>query len=357
MLMILLLSTEVGLKIRKSSHPLRGCSGWFPIAADRSRFCAKTLPGCSPLHLVLHFSMLFPPLSFGDSNAADPNAHNSPAGQSAFLRRVWIYPIKSLDALSLPWVSLTSGGSLKNDRRWAIVDDQGQWVNGKREPRIHQIRCQYPGGDRETLDSVHLEAPGQAAAVFSLENDRSGLAEWLSDYFGKSVHLIENLDQGFPDDTQSPGPTIVTEATLSCVSQWLELSLENVRQRFRANLELGFEPPPFEAPPSEPHPLEPAFWEDRLFGATGEVRSFSIGAVNFVGVNPCLRCVVPTRDPQTGTVYPQFVRQFTQYRRATLPAWVNPDRFENAYRLTVNTRIDPASVGHTLRIGDAVTIG
>lgn len=284
--------------------------------------------------------MLSPSLSIGAIGDSFP-------GKSPFLQGLWIYPIKSLDGLFLPSVSITSGGSLKNDRRWAIVDEQGQWVNGKREPRLHLIRCQYPGSDRETVDQVCLEAPGQGMAVFSLENDRSGLAQWFSDYLGQSVHLIENLDQGFPDDTLSPGPTIVTEATLSLVSQWLHLSLDNVRQRFRANLELGF----------EPNRMESAFWEDRLFGATGEERCFSIGAVHFVGVNPCARCVVPTRDPQTGAVYPQFVRQFTQYRRATLPPWVNLDRFENPYRLTVNTRIDPTSVGQTLTMGDSVTIG
>ena len=59
-----------------------------------------------------------------------------------------------------------------------------------------------------------------------------------------------------------------------------------MRMRFRANLEIG---------------EVPAFWEDRLYGESGTTVRFTVGAVCLEGTNPCQRCVVPTRDPLTGT--------------------------------------------------------
>ena len=52
-------------------------------------------------------------------------------------------------------------------------------------------------------------------------------------------------------------------------------------------------------------------WEDQLFGEEerSEVR-FRIGEVNFEGSNPCARCPVPPRDPQTGEIIPCFQKTF-----------------------------------------------
>src|SRR5205085_3132039 len=118
------------------------------------------------------------------------------------------------------------------------------------------------------------------------------------------------------------------------------LTLDQVRLRFRANLEIG--------------DVEP-FWEDRLFGAAGAVQPFRIGPVLLGGTNPCQRCVVPSRDPATGEIWPEFARQFAQQRAALLPAWSRRDRFDHFYRLTVNTRLIAETTEH-LRIGDAIKL-
>jgi hypothetical protein len=73
------------------------------------------------------------------------------------------------------------------------------------------------------------------------------------------------------------------------------------------------------------------------------------------GVNPCQRCVVPTRDPNTGEKYPHFQRIFTQQRQATLPSWTTRSRFNHYYRLSVNTRIQSSQAGKVISIGDKVT--
>ena len=121
-----------------------------------------------------------------------------------------------------------------------------------------------------------------------LDDDGQHLSDWLSNFFSLDVSIVENDETGFPDDLDAAGPTIVSTATLQTVAGWFpEMTLDEVRLRFRANIEVdGVEP----------------FWEDRLFGLGPDPRPFRIGTVLFGGTNPCQRCVVPTRQPLTGAV-------------------------------------------------------
>ena len=143
-----------------------------------------------------------------------------------------------------------------------------------------------------------------------------------------------------PDDTDSPGPTVISTAALAEVATWYPgLSEQDARRRFRANLEFG---------------RCPAFWEDRLFGDEGGSVAFTIGDVRARGINPCRRCIVPTRDPDSGEARDGFQRTFVARRRETLPSWARRSRFDFFYRLSVNTCVDASQAGKVLRTGDPV---
>ncbi len=253
------------------------------------------------------------------------------------LAQIWIYPIKSLPGVRVDQAQLLSGHALEFDRRWAIFDQAGKYVNGKRQARIHQLQAKFS----LIQPSVILQA-NHHSATFDLTAEQNQLAQWLSKFFGFPVELRSDQTLGFPDDPQASGPTLVSTASLEAVASWYpDLTLEDVRQRFRANLELSG---------------VPAFWEDQLFGLDQEERLFQIGDIQFVGVNPCNRCIVPTRSAQTGAVYPHFQQIFSQRRQETLPAWVVRERFNHFYKLTVNTRLSSTNTGQTLYVGDAVTL-
>jgi uncharacterized protein YcbX len=178
------------------------------------------------------------------------------------------------------------------------------------------------------------------------------LEDWMSERLGTPVRLQENPTAGFPDDTDAPGPTLIATATLEAVGAWFNLTLEETRTRFRANVEIGG---------------VPAFWEDAFYGGTcriGKGAALAPGAaaaaghdgVAFVMVNPCARCVVPSRDARTGEPMPGFQKRFAEQRRATLSAGVDPTPFNHFYRLAVNTRLAPGSCGGVIRVGDAVAV-
>lgn len=257
----------------------------------------------------------------------------------ARLARVMIFPIKSLDGVSVPQAKLLPSGALEFDRRWAIVDRAGTWVNGKRSPAVQTLRVEY---DLPT-ESVLLRRPGDVAARrFHWTAERAGLEECLSEHLGQAVQLVENATHGWPDDTEWPGPTVISQATLDTVAEWFGgLASESVAARFRANLMLG--------------DVE-AFWEDRLAAEKGWVVELQIGSARLWGANPCQRCVVPTRDPQSAEEWPGFQRTFAERRRAALPAWATASRFDHFYRLAINTCVPPGAGPQEMAVGDAVEI-
>jgi hypothetical protein len=142
------------------------------------------------------------------------------------------------------------------------------------------------------------------------------------------------------------------------------LTLDGVRQRFRTTLEIDSADTTANAASSQRAAKAasdnghlPAFWEDQLYGEDERsVVRFRIGDVNFEGSNPCARCPVPARDPQTAADLVGFQKRFTELRRETLPPWAPVARFDHFYRLAVNTRVAPTETGKRLRIGETLDL-
>lgn len=257
---------------------------------------------------------------------------------NARLAKIVAFPIKALEGVELQEARVLPVGSLEVDRRWAIVDAGGGFVNGKRYSAIHRIRAEY---DLSSYRVV-LSAPNAAPASFSLVDDATRIAAWLSDQLEMPCTLIESSQGGYPDDTAAPGPTVISTGTLSTLAAWFpEVGLEEFRRRFRANLEVG--------------EVEP-FWEDWLVGPGGREVPFQIGDLHLLGVNICQRCVVPSRDSRTGVAIHGFQKHFAEKRAASLPPWSEASRFDHFYRLAVNTRRANGLGPCSIRIGDAVTI-
>jgi hypothetical protein len=258
----------------------------------------------------------------------------------AHLGRIIVYPIKSLDGAVVEQAGITPGGILEHDRVYAMVDAAGKYVNGKREPRVHRLRCRFDGEFREVLFSEE----GSTRADRFVLAEPEPIGRWLSAFFGFPVALTREAKGGFPDDRAAPGPTVVGVASLQAVTAWFPaLTIEGVRRRFRTNLELA-------------GPGLPPFWEDRLFREAGELAPFQIGAVRLCGHNPCQRCAVPTRDPATGETTSGFQKEFMERRRQSLPAWANGARFNHFYRLAVNTSIPPSEAGKHVHEGDEIRV-
>lgn len=248
-----------------------------------------------------------------------------------------VYPVKSLPPTVLTSARVLPSGALQNDRRWAFVDDTGKFWNAKRTPKLHDIGCRYD----VPSSTLMFQDPESRSLTWAIGSETTAINSWFSEQMGGPARSIENTDVGFPDDLESPGPTVVSTATLETITSWFPgLTTDSVRLRLRANIEIGD---------------VPAFWEDRLYRTEGQMQPFRIGPLTFLGINPCQRCVVPSRDQSTGEAIPQFQKLFAEKRRETLPDWAPADRFNHFYRATVNTRLH-SGAGEFLTVGDTVEI-
>ncbi|QIR41702.1 MOSC domain-containing protein [Tolypothrix sp. PCC 7910] len=257
-----------------------------------------------------------------------------------YLAKILLYPIKSFDGVEVDKARVLSSGTLEFDREFAIFDERSNFVNGKRHAKIHSLRAKFAIANR----TLSLQIPGSnSEQVFHLDREKQAIEVTLSDFFGFPVKLQQNSIQGFPDDRERLGPTVISTATLTEVASWFPgVTVEQMRRRMRANLEIDG---------------VPAFWEDQLFSPQSDATvSFRIGNVSFVGVQPCQRCVVPTRNPDSGLADANFQKIFVTQRQATLPDWVAISRFNHFYKLSVNTIASVSSLETMLQIGNEVAI-
>lgn len=263
------------------------------------------------------------------------------------LSRISVHPIKALDPVDRETVGITAVGGLAGDRVYAMVDGDGDYVNGKRTARVHRIRADVDlEGNRVTLRAEGDGGVGEPPREFHLDGDRTALERWLSDHLGIEVELVAGqggtlTDRAVYGDGSKTGPTLISEATLREAASWFEgIDPDGMRRRLRPNLVVE---------------SVPAFWEERLFAGGG--RRVRIGDVTLAGVEVVPRCVVPTRDPHTGEEYEGFRETFIERRQATLPEWTDPSDLEgNLFSLMAALRIPEDQREGTLAVGDEVAI-
>lgn len=294
------------------------------------------------------------------------------------LDRITSYPVKSLDGVEVEAARVLSCGALEHDRRWRLVDAEGRVWNAKRSAVFAAVRAAFDLDARRIALSVDERAlaaralpaadlerlSGLARESFSLVPGQGGPCGWLAEALGGNVLLEERVEGGFSDDRESPGPTLVSTASLSEVARWFGLELGEVRRRFRMNLEIGG---------------CAAFWEDALASPARvpplpslldlpeglavdpyadlpppEPREFSIGEVRFKATNVCRRCVVPGRDSRSGAVTEHFRDAFEAWRRRGLRTDVDAAGWGGLYRLGVNTVVSVTGV--KIRMRDTVNV-
>ncbi|RDI69778.1 MOSC domain-containing protein [Halopelagius longus] len=251
------------------------------------------------------------------------------------IERISVYPVKGLDGRRLDAAEVLEGGTLERDREFALFDADGDVMNGKRTERVHDVDTTF---DTETGALTVRTADGEEDEFdLDAESGRERASEWFGEFFGEDLTLKRDRSLGFVD-RRGMGPSVISTATLREVASWFDgTTVEGMRRRLRANVEVSG---------------VPAFWEDRFVGP--DAPSFVAGDVRFDGVTPCGRCVVPQRDPDTGDRTPEFRERFVERRRETFPEWADEAAFDHFYTLMIITDVPEDYRGATVRVGDTV---
>jgi len=241
-----------------------------------------------------------------------------------------VFPIKGLEGVDVAEAEVLEGGTLVRDREFAVFDSDGEVVNGKRTPLVHR-----PGLRLEDGAPVVSFPDGEEVNV---ADERERAESLLSDFFDVDATVRRDGSLGYVD-RRGMGPSVVSTATLREFASWFDVTVESARRRLRANVEVSG---------------VPAFWEDRFVGE--DTPSFEAGGVRFDGVTPCGRCVVPSRDPDTGEEKEDFRRTFIENRRETFPEWADEDAFDYHYTLMLIARVPEEERGGKVRVGDEVRV-
>lgn len=255
------------------------------------------------------------------------------------ISKLRIYPVKSLGHIELEEAEVGIH-SLKNDRLFAMVDNFGRYVNGKRTNKVNQLQSEY---DLPNETIWLSDKNGGEPTAFELRVGNEQLDAYLSDFFDIPLHLVQSEQGELMDIPLQSSLTVVSKASLESLQKDIdEYSLENMRQRFRSNTELvGVD----------------AFWEENLFHKPGYGIRFKMGEVEMVGISPRARCNVPPQNPETGEMDRAFAKNMMKSRKETLSDTSNLADFGNSlYYLTVNVYLPRTEVGKNLRIGDKVEI-
>lgn len=243
------------------------------------------------------------------------------------VKEIWIYPIKSMDGISVSTATFLGSGALENDRKWSIKNQKNRFINAKRTSRIQELRCSFDS----LFTSVSLPYKSK---TYELNANVEALELALSDFLNELVRIEENRDHGFPDDDQRLGPTLVSEKTLDAVGKHFGLSYQEVIRRFRPNIII-------EGPE--------VFEEDLWVGKTLHGPKYQLDLAKH-----CNRCIVPTRDSLTGAPSLDFKKDFDELRNLKTPQSIL-ETFDHPYKLAINTHVR-GFAGKEIKIGDAIRL-
>lgn len=266
----------------------------------------------------------------------------------AHIENLWVYPVKGLDRMEVDSITISESGTFEGDRQYAMLDPDenkviedrfdsvGKTFNGKEIDHTHEVKSEFdPDTDRLTL---RMRESGETYS-FDLTAEREEASEWFSDFVGEPVKLRYREPPSFIDRPKL-GPSVISTKTLEELASWFdEMTVEGARIRLRPNIEIGG---------------VPAFWEDRFLG--DDPSGFEINGIRFEGAEACARCVVPSRDPDTGKPINDFEQRFAKYREETLPEWAPKEAFEHFFTIMLITDIPEADYGGTISVGDEIRV-
>ncbi|WP_034621801.1 MOSC domain-containing protein [Cellulomonas sp. URHE0023] len=276
-----------------------------------------------------------------------------------------VYPVKSFAGSPLSHMRVDVSGP-RGDRRWMLVDDDGQTLTARKFPRMLAARAevvdegvQLSGAGLPTITVAEPDGepdvPVELSRVSVATHAGVEAAQWCSELLGRSVRLVWLDDprrRGMSDrhggSLEDPlalsdtGPVhVTTTASLARLDTWAaevhdELvltALESGRpspeprelmdmRRFRPNLVIDGDLEPFE--------------EDGWSSVT-------VGDVELRFADTCGRCVLTTIDPDSLRTGKEPLRTLARHRRRDGEVWFGIQM--------VPVRVGTLAVGQEVRAG------
>ncbi len=234
-----------------------------------------------------------------------------------FLSQIFVYPVKSLGGISLKESKVSDRG-LKYDRRWMIIDLNGNFISQRTKPEMALITTDISNDKiilRHKITSEQIEfginettSKRIKAKVWNDEVDvvhvNSDIDEWLGNNLNIRCRLvfmpddsIRFVDNNFARNNEitslSDGYPFLLIGQSSLDDLNTKLKNKIGFERFRPNLVF-----------SGGVPFEEDKWE-----------SFEINEIKFYPVKPCSRCVIITTNQNTAERDDEPLKVLSEYRK------------------------------------------
>ena len=247
------------------------------------------------------------------------------------IKELWIYPIKSLQGLSVHRILVDDKKRILEDRRFILENEAGELVNAKRSQGVHKIPIRYD-------DSLgNCEIDGES---FKLEQGNKALNSKFSDYLDLKVELKDLGPDPKPDRPFWPGPNLVSEQSLKEMSNWFSgIDRDELIRRFRTNMVLD-------------EPNLPPFWEEELL-SNGKGLQFS--SVQLMRFRSCERCPVPARDSLSGEPTKGFQKEFV-IKREDFRSGLDQFGTKHLYYFSLVSQLGELGQSPEFKLGEEVQI-
>lgn len=213
---------------------------------------------------------------------------------------IYIYPVKSLAGIAVKQIELSPLG-LQNDRRWMIVDSNGQFMTQREHSKMATIKTAIKeqqlilshGNDSLVVPTCDKNANQIIVTVwkdvFKAALVSEQVDQWLSKILQQPCHLVymsEKVNRQVDLDYASRGQNVsfadgfpilvISQASLDDLNT--KLSNPVKINRFRPNIVV-----------TGTHAFAEDDWQD-----------LSIHNIDFKAVKKCSRCIMPSINQQTG---------------------------------------------------------
>jgi len=216
------------------------------------------------------------------------------------LSGIVIYPVKSLAGIAVSSCIVDKTG-LQHDRKWMLIDQDGQFLSQRVLPRMALIKTAIINGN------LVLSAPNQQDLILPLTPNEGELVNCVIWHDAcQALHYSEHADQWFSHFLQQPCRLVYhPDSTVRTVDQHYAkpddqtafsdgfpflLVSENSLVALNAAMQLDFSMSRFR--PNLIISGCDSYAEDGW-------REITIGKIDFRLPKPCSRCSVPTIDPIT----------------------------------------------------------
>lgn len=226
------------------------------------------------------------------------------------------WPVKSMAGEETDVLGFDERG-VAGDRAHAVIeqrDGRERTLTAREAPGLLAWKASYGLARMEELavDEVPLPLLRAPDGRFFRWDDPE-LPRALADDLGRTVRLQRDL--GLQQDVRST-LLITAEETLDAVATALARPFD--LRRFRPNVHVSIDSDPY---------AEERWAEGRVW----------LGSEDLALLKPCVRCVIPTRDPETQENFPELLRWLTREREGRFGIYARPTRVG---RVRVGDRVE-----------------